>query len=388
MSQNRPRFTGRYFLILNDIDEDSSRIRKTLEMKWGFTVAGSSDFVSETINENSLKEADVLFYNELGIALIGCEDEERYKLLQRVDRSYIIEPEKVIHLPEEEEIVAERKSTWGIEVTKAALSEYSGIGVKIAILDTGFDLQHPDFKEREITADSFVPDESVQDEHGHGTHCIGTACGSQDIDGDRYGVATNADIYVGKVLNNRGSGAQSWILNGITQAVKKGCNLLSMSFGSKVSSGEGYDIAYERAAQYALSKGTLLVAAAGNDSRRSNGHYSPVNSPADSPSIIAVAAIDSDLKPADFSNRSINPEGEIDIAAPGVGIYSSWPMPHRYRTISGTSMATPHVAGILALFCEKYQNAEPKKILEQFNNLAQPLPLSFNDVGAGLSIAP
>ena len=127
-----------------------------------------------------------------------------------------------------------------------------------------------------------------------------------------------------------------------------------MSLGTPVQPGEIYDIAYERAARFALSKGALLVAAAGNDSDRSLQRFCPVSSPADCPSILAVGAIDEELNVANFSNRAVNPTGLVDFIAPGVGIHSAWVMPTRYRTLSGTSMATPHVAGIIALLWEKY----------------------------------
>ncbi len=172
------------------------------------------------------------------------------------------------------------------------------------MLDTGFDTRHPDFGERSLTTFSFVPNETVEDQHGHGTHCIGIACGQTDTQRIRYGVATGADMYVGKVLSNRGSGAQAWVLDGMTWAANQGCRVLSMSLGSRVFPGQSYDIAYERAAQFALSKGTLIVAAAGNESRRSKNQFSPVGSPADCPSILAVGAIDSLLQIADFSNRA------------------------------------------------------------------------------------
>ncbi|MPM99764.1 Thermostable alkaline protease [bioreactor metagenome] len=161
-----------------------------------------------------------------------------------------------------------------------------------------------------------------------------------------------------------------------------------MSLGSRVLKGESYDIAYERASQFALSKGTLIVAAAGNDSRRSERYFCPVASPADCPSILAVAAIDSELQVADFSNRAINPSGLVDISAPGVEILSSWPMPERYHTLSGTSMSTPLVAGIAALLFEKYTDATPAMIEEELRKNIHTLPFPAEDVGAGLSMAP
>ena len=111
-------------------------------------------------------------------------------------------------------------------------------------------------------------------------------------------------------------------------------------------------------------------------------------SPADCPSILAVGAIDSELQIGNFSNRAINPSGLVDIVAPGVDIHSSWPMPRRYRTLSGTSMATPFVAGIAALLFEKYPDATPAVIESELRKIARSLPLPAEDVGEGLTMAP
>lgn len=384
--EENPLYTGRHLLILKDGNKSVLKTTKFLKDKWGFSVANTADFVTETLNESKIKDADALFYNDLGIALLSMDDETA--ALLNTYAGYIIEPEKVVYIPDE--IPADRAAaaTWGIKAIQADKSVYTGAGIKIAVLDTGFDTNHPDFTGRSLTTCSFVPDETVDDLHGHGTHCIGIACASTDRQGLRYGVAPGAHIYAGKVLNNRGSGAQAWVLDGMSWAANSGCHVLSMSLGSKVFPGQSYDIAYERAAQFALSKGTLIVAAAGNESRRSKNQFSPVGSPADCPSILAVGAVDSSLQVADFSNRALNKEGLVDLAAPGVAIYSSWPMPAGYRTLSGTSMATPHVAGIIALLCEKYPEAAPDRIREELIGLAGSLPLSAEDVGAGLAIAP
>ena len=388
-ADDNPRYTGRYFLILDKNSKEILEVIHLLEKRWKLSVATTADFISAPWDENKLKDADALVFNELGIALVGVE-EEKVEQMELSGTGFLIVPEKVVYIPDELPTDNDNSNgaTWGIRITEALHSSYTGTGVKVAVLDTGFDIDHPDFKGREIIPMSFVPDEAIDELHGHGTHCIGIACGSADPQGKRYGVATHAHIYAGKVLSNQGSGAQSWILNGMTWAANNGCKVLSMSLGSRVSEGESYDMAYERAARFVLSKGTLIVAAAGNDSRRSKNRFSPVASPADCPSILAVAAIDSDLQVGDFSNRAVNPSGLVDMAAPGVEVYSSWPMPARYRTISGTSMATPHVAGIAALLFEKFPNATPAMIESELRKNALPLPLPAEDVGIGLSIAP
>lgn len=386
----KPLYTGRYLITLAG-DQTPLQAQKFFESKLGYKVACSNEFNNEAITESKLSDADALIYGELGIALV-CNENEQLHVLEASPNDFIIEPEKIVYVPDdlqsEISTTAVSPSTWGLKATQVMNTPYTGKNVKIAVLDTGFDFDHPDFTGREIHSVSFVPDEEVQDGHGHGTHCIGTACGNQDHFEIRYGIAKEAIIHVGKVLSNQGSGAQSWILNAISWAVKSGCKVISMSLGSTVFPGQGYDLAYERIAQYAVSKGCIIVAAAGNESRRSQNRFNPIGSPANCPSVLAVAALDSRLSVADFSNRSINPGGQIDIAAPGVMVYSSWPMPKRYNTISGTSMATPHVAGILALLWENYPDATPQQIISELHKIAKKLPLSLVDVGHGLSIAP
>lgn len=384
---DNPLYTGRHFLILNEGNRSIVKATKLLEGKLGFTVANTADFVRESLNESKIKDADALFYNELGIALVDIDEDQRV-MLEGSHQDYLIAPEKVVYIPDDIPTATDNHTVWGIEVTEALHSRYTGAGIKVAVIDTGFDTEHPDFAGREITTSTFVPDENSMDLHGHGTHCTGIACGAVDMEGVRYGVAPGTHIYAGKVLSNEGSGAQAWVLDGMTWAANSGCRVLSMSFGSVVFAGQSYDIAYERAAQYARSKGTVIVAAAGNESKRSKEIYYPVNSPADCPSILAVAALDSSLKVADFSNRAINTNGLVDVAAPGVSVYSSWVMPVRNRFVSGTSMATPHVAGIFALLFEKYPDATPAMAEELFRAMARKLPLSPQDVGAGLSMAP
>jgi subtilisin len=286
-------------------------------------------------------------------------------------------------------------TTWGLQATKVTSNRFSGAGIKIAVLDTGFDLTHPDFVGRTITTKSFISGEEVQDLQGHGTHCIGTSCGPltpPDFSYPRrYGVAYQAEIFIGKVLSNAGSGSDGGILAGIDWAVSNGCHVVSMSLGAPARLGETYSTIYETVAQRALSQGTLIIAAAGNESYRPNT-INPVGRPANCPSIMAVGAVDKQLQMSFFSNGSINPNGgQIDIAAPGLEVYSSWstkayPMA-RYNTISGTSMATPHVAGIAALHAE----ATGKRGLELWALLmqnAQRLPLPSVDVGIGLVQAP
>lgn len=277
-------------------------------------------------------------------------------------------------------------STWGLKATKATTSRYTGRGVRVAVLDTGMDLQHPDFRGRSIVSRSFVPGEEVQDGHGHGTHCIGTACGSKDLNGRRYGVASESTIYVGKVLNNSGSGLTSSILAGMEWAIANQCQVISMSLGNTVPTPS---TAYETIGRRALENGCLIVAAAGNHRQRVSNPLGTVGQPANSPSILAVGAVDSGLQLASFSCTSGSELGSsVDIAAPGVAVYSSVPMNRgRYAIFNGTSMATPHVAGIAALYSQAYGVRGPLLWLYLLW-MAARMPLPSADVGSGLAQAP
>jgi subtilisin family serine protease len=276
--------------------------------------------------------------------------------------------------------------TWGLQATGVAESPETGAGVTVAVLDTGLDLGHPDFAGRDIEARSFVEGQTAQDVQGHGTHVIGTACGAlAPATGRRYGVAHEARILVGKVLGDDGTGTDADILAGISWAIASGARVISMSLGADVRE---VSTAYETTGRRALAAGALVVAAAGNNARRGAGDPGFVGVPANSPSIMAVGAVDSTLAIADFSAASTTVEGgQVDIAGPGVGIYSSWPLPGGTNTISGTSMATPYVAGIAALWSQR-TGATGHELWTQLVQAAQRLPLPANDVGSGLVRAP
>ena len=131
----------------------------------------------------------------------------------------------------------------------------------------------------------------------------------------------------------------------------------------------------------------MIVAAAGNESKRP-GRISPVGSPANCPSFLAVAAVDAQLGVAPFSCGAINASQLVDIAAPGVEVYSAWPSPLLHNTISGTSMATPHVAGIVALLWEKYPHYTADQITQELRKLAINPKKPVGDFGAGFVQAP
>ena len=273
----------------------------------------------------------------------------------------------------EEEEALVLGATWGLVACKVPQSVRTGAGVKVAVLDTGMDLQHPDFAGRTFVSGSFVG-QPVQDLHSHGTHCIGTACGPKAPPGNtpRYGIALGSSIFVGKVLSNTGSGTTGSVLAGMNWAIANRCEVISMSLGSQSPE----QAAYTAAGRAALSNGLLIVAAAGNSS-------GTTGAPANSPTIMSVASVDQTLTPSSFSNF-----GKVEIAGPGRDVVSSVPRPTRYGTKSGTSMATPHVAGCAALWAQTSHSLRGMNLWRKLQATAKPLPHPVSRVGAGLVQAP
>ncbi|WNV73702.1 S8 family serine peptidase [Geodermatophilus sp. DSM 44513] len=403
--------TGRSVVVFADPAEDTAAAMRRIA---GLSdVADSRDVEPGDVDAGRLRDAEAVVFPGLGLA-VATVDPQR---LAGDAAVLAVTPELVHHvLPEVPEgylagyrdAVADLtgrllgaaaapaptaplyadtpQHTWGLQATEAATSPRTGRGIRVAVLDTGVDLAHPDLAGRALTATSFVPGESAQDGHGHGTHCVGTACGPRVLDGARgYGVAPETEVFVGKVLSDEGSGTDAEILAGIAWAVRNGCQVVSMSLGADTPEPSP---AYTAAGRRALEQGSLIVAAAGNNADRRSGQVGFVGAPANSPDIMAVGALDAALEVAWFSARSTAVAGgQVDLAAPGVDVYSSWPLPDRYNTISGTSMATPHVAGLAALWAEQ-TGLRGRDLWWALDRAARRLPLPSVDVGAGLPLAP
>lgn len=185
------------------------------------------------------------------------------------------------------------------------------------------------------------------------------------------------------MLDDTGSGSDDAILDGISWAVEQGAQVISMSLGSHRDVNQQYAVPYERIA--IKESGVLFVAAAGNDSRRDLNNIVPIENPAACPSFMAVAAVDSGKDIAYFSNGQRD-YAQVGISAPGVGVYSSWPG-GKYATLDGTSMATPHVAGVATLLLEKQQHLSRQQLQTQLKAAASKL-LPDTDFGAGIVKAP
>jgi subtilisin family serine protease len=396
---NRERFTGKKILTLNK--EVSHSFLKSFERDTSLKIVNLRDFATNMENYHAaFTQGDGIYFDTFKVAVINSDNNEPervMKALKDTDNKFQIEPERYVYIcphvqrlsgetPEQSGFPADSEiSTWGIRVIKGLHSKYTGKGINIAVLDTGLNLNHPDFARLTIQSKSFIENEPVEDGNGHGTHCSGIAVGAiNQTNKKRYGVAMDANLFIGKVLSNVGNGTDTEILAGIEWALQNNCKVISMSLGSKVGKGETFSPAYEQVAQTALQNGCLIIAAAGNESQREFGYIMPVVHPANCPSIMAVGALTNNLSVAKFSCAGLNGNGgNVDIAAPGVEILSSW-KGNTYHTISGTSMATPFVAGVAATYWEAFPNDSANEIWTKLTKRAFDLSLEPSDVGAGL----
>jgi len=234
--------------------------------------------------------------------------------------------------------------------------------VKIAILDTGVDRNHEDLAIKIAASKNFTKSRTVDDLYGHGTHVAGIAAAVTNNAKGVAGVGYNCRIMNGKVLNDSGVGYNSWIANGITWAANNGAKVINLSLGGSYPS-----VTLENAVNYAWGKGVVVVAAAGN------GGSTAASYPAYYNNCIAVSATDSNDTKASWSNYG----SWVDVAAPGVNIFSTLPN-HKnristilnYGKLSGTSMATPFVAGEAALIWSTSYGTSNNSVRNRIENTA------------------
>jgi subtilisin len=261
-------------------------------------------------------------------------------------------------------IDAELDNAWGVKHIGAGTvhdTGNKGSGVSVAIIDSGIDDTHPDLDANYAGGWDFVNDDpDPQDDYGHGTHVAGTvAAEDNDLAGSVVGVAPEATLYGLKVLNANGAGNWSDIIAAVEWCIDPSnpdVDVANLSLGTSLNPGATAEAAFANAE----AQGLVIVAAAGN-SGNPPGRGDSVIYPARWDSVIAVAATDSSDKRARWSSTG----DQVELAAPGVAVYSTWPVnmttsPHDpqpacdndgvcYKYGSGTSMASPHVAGTAAL---------------------------------------
>ncbi|WP_158837930.1 S8 family peptidase [Polaribacter sp. L3A8] len=412
--------TEKYIVMLNK--QDKSTLKK-VEKEFSVSFFPSEELSKDNRSFNIIDEKNAVLYQNLGVMVVDNLDVDQLNASIKNEKSPIVYYEKErsffpateLELLKELKLKAEDFSVkiaeledfilnkslpqkvltgyeWGLKAIGVDHTQFSGKGINVCILDTGFDVTHPDFLGREIEGKSFVEGEDWNvDTFGHGTHCTGVAAGNLRLEnGKRYGIAKDCNLKIGKVLSKNGKGTTSGIIDAIDWAIAKKFQVVSLSLASPVGINEMPSPLFESIGNKALEQNCLLIAAAGNDSKRPL-LPKPVSAPANSNSFMAVAAIDSQMNIASFSNGGINAAngGNINVCAPGVGVYSSYPkkISHStpYKMMNGTSMATPHVTGLAALYMEKFPTMSAKEIWEILENYAKPVASSkYRDIGNGL----
>lgn len=261
---------------------------------------------------------------------------------------------------------------WGVARIGApnAWSTSRGLGVKVAVIDTGIARSHPDLNDNLAGCLNFIQSwKTCEDDNGHGTHVSGIIAAEDNTFGV-VGVAPQAKIYALKVLDRRGRGYLSDIIEALDWSVSSGMQVVNMSLGTTSDIQSFHD-----AVTRAFNAGIVEVAAAGNSGPAPNS----VNFPGAYPEVIGVAATDASDNVPSWSSRG----PEVDIAAPGVNIYSTY-LRGTYTTLSGTSMASPHVAGTVALRKALGSSESPTQVKTVLQTNTDPLPFDTTLVGAGL----
>lgn len=258
---------------------------------------------------------------------------------------------------------------WGVKKIEApdAWSRTVGEGVRVGIIDTGIDLSHPDLKDNIKETFGVLECKNIEDDNGHGTHVAGIIAAVDNNIGV-IGVAPKAEIYSVKAFDKNGRGQVSDIVEALNWCVEKKVHVINMSFGFSLQSK-----ALERAIQEVYRHNIVMVAAAGNTGKDNSVMY-----PAKYPEVIAVAASDINDKAASFSSRG----PEIDVIAPGVDIPSTY-KGGSYKAMSGTSMATPHVTGTVALMLSR-SGMNVDGVKARISSTARDIGLPREKQGAGL----
>ncbi|MDD3789675.1 MAG: S8 family serine peptidase, partial [Petrimonas sp.] len=326
---------NRFIVLLNDQNEKSI---KNVEKEFAVSVTSSEYLSKDNRSFNIIDNNNAVLYKNLGVVVVDDVDEKQLAMSLADKKSPVVyfEKERDFFTADETALINDLKTNvdklkekitelenflrnkpipqpvvtemeWGLKAIGLGNTQFSGKGIDVCILDTGFDVLHPDFAGRTIEGKSFIAGEDWdKDVNGHGTHCAGIACGNVRTDtGKRYGIAKDCNLKIGKVLSNAGKGSTSSIIDAIDWAITKKFRIISLSLASPVKLNEKPSVLFETVGTRALDNNCLIIAAAGNESNRP-ALPAPVSAPANSLSIMAVAAIDNQLRIARFSNGGIN----------------------------------------------------------------------------------
>ncbi|MCM3717624.1 S8 family peptidase [Fictibacillus phosphorivorans] len=296
---------------------------------------------------------------DFSVVKVNGDVSEAIKKLESLDSVEYAEPNITLHasyVPNDPDYQTKQYAPQKVSAEQAWDTTQSSSNVKIAVIDTGVDYYHPDLAGKVIKGADFVDDDNDPiDENEHGTHVAGIAAANTNNGIGIAGLAPKAQILAVRVLDANGSGSLDDVAQGIRYAADQGAQVINLSLGGSVGTQTLQD-----AVNYAWDKGSVVVAAAGNSG------VSLPSYPAYYENAIAVAATDRNDQKASFSNFGT----WVDIAAPGVDIYSTIPN-NQYASFSGTSMASPVVAGVAGLLAAQGKNAS--QIRAALENTADPV---------------
>ncbi|TQJ02674.1 S8 family peptidase [Amycolatopsis cihanbeyliensis] len=269
-------------------------------------------------------------------------------------------------------------------------SGLDGSGTTVAVVDTGVDADHPDLAGRVTETANFTSEQDATDLHGHGTHVASIAAGSGAASGGSYrGIAPGADLLAAKVFDRWGTGPASQVMAGMEWAVDRGADVVNLSLGAGIT--DGTDPLAAMVNTLSAKNGTLFVVAAGNAGPGNR----TVTTPGSADAALTVGAVDRNNELAWFSSRgprltdaTVKPE----IVAPGVeiaaaraaGTSGGSPLGEHYTRWSGTSMATPHVAGAAAILAQQHPDWSGARLKDRLVSTARDLELPWFEQGAGL----
>lgn len=354
-----------------------------------FKAGTTQDIVEKTIKQENGRAIGKL--NELDAYVLSVPTQAEEKIALALAHNPRVEYAELNYLAEASAIVNDTYfgEQWGLENSNdadidapEAWDKTTGVGVVVAILDTGVSRNHPDLSSHVIDRTNFTDSSTDDDIAGHGTHVGGIVAAQTNNGHGVAGVCPDCQLMSVKVLNDVGSGAYSWIANGIVYATDHGAKVINLSLGGSQKS-----TTLENAVKYAWNHGVVVVAAAGNSGNVSKSY------PAAYENAIAVAATDNQDKKAYFSQYG----SWVDVAAPGLDIYSAWndsdsgsdPQPSCfvtndcYKFASGTSMSTPMTAGVVGLIWSTNQYSTASEVRARLEQTADRIPGTGNYWSAG-----